>query len=473
MKNIIFIFFVLCKIVTIFSQEKVIELNDDFLKTQYKKNSYSISNQFNGDLLLLFEQQRIFKAYLVDSLYQSKYIANSASVNPMYKNFLGYNIEENTYKIFLSNNQNKKFVVLSFDFSSGFSRIIELDFKIKGEKYIESIIYNNKIHLITITKNSSDINIYTFDHQLKSVKNTIPLKGLKFPPVDNQPAVTSLYDALLQIDDDGFFGLEIGIVKIKSKNANEISFTKNKLYHFNNTMILSFDNYDKETQLCFIDLDTFKSEIKLYNKPAKTEKNFKKDNSYIYDNKLFQIASSNKKMKFTILDLNTNLIIKEYTITKKDSIKFKNTPIIQERHIRQNSKIKEIKNTAKYLRDISYGKIGISVYKHNNKYNITLGGVVEELYMSGSKNLGATGSNFGSTFSYSPKTSIYITCLFSKNFEHIQGSISKNKFDRLHSLESKLKKPKAVNKFEHNYHLHYGFLDKKSKVYKVYLFEEL
>ncbi|MFD2563844.1 hypothetical protein [Aquimarina rubra] len=480
------------------AQEKVLELEDGFVKFQSKKESYALPNQLTGDLMLLLEEGRQFHAHLLDSNYNTTSKISTKTIPSKYKYILGYNVVGNTYSIFFSDSWSTKFGVQTFDFDTKTAKNTFLDFKIKGEKYVESVVYNNKIYLITITKRSSDLNIYTFDKQFTPTKNTVSLKELEYPnPGSRNHTITAYY--LMLSDAGGMSRSVIDIEKIEGSNPNVIETTskENKLYQFSNQLVFSFDYNHKKTQLCFIDLETFEAVVKSYDKPSKTEEGYRKSNSYIFDNKLFQIASSNQKMKFTVLDLETEKIIKEYKVTKEDTIRFKNSPIIQEGGgilpgFSEN-RVREMEKTSKYLRKISSSDLGISVYKVDNEYNIVLGGTKEITTSNGYAGMngfsggfgmggtvgGSTGVwiGFNPTFynygSYTTTKSTYINCLFDNNFNHIQGDIQKNGYDRLFEFEDNLDiKTKAVNIFLHKDRLHYGFFDPKKRTYELYSFKE-
>ncbi len=477
------------------AQEKVLELEDGFVKFQSKKESYALPNQLTGDLMLLLEEGRQFHAHLLDSNYTNTSKISAKTIPSKYRYILGYNIEGNTYSIFFSDSRNTKFGVQTFDFDTKTTKNTFLDFKIKGEIYVESIVHNNKFHIITITKKSSDLNIYTFNKQFTPTKNIVSLKELEYPNPRSGNHIINAYYLLLS-DAGGMSSSVIDVEKIEGSNPNVIETTskENKLYQFNNQLVFSFDYDHQKTQLCFIDLETFDAVVKSYDKPSKTEEGYRKSNSYIFDNKLFQIASSNQKMKFTVLDLETEKILKEYKVMKEDTIRFKNSPIIQEgggilSGFSEN-RVREMEKTSKYLRKISSSSLGISVYKVDDEYNVVLGGTKEIStgggytgFGNGFGGGGTIGGNtavwisFNPTFynysSYTTTKSTYINCLFDSNFDHIEGDIKKNSYDTLFEFEDSLSiDPKAVNIFLHKDRLHYGFFDPKKRTYELYSFKK-
>lgn len=493
MRKVVILIGVWCVVFSSVAQEKVLELGEVFEKKRSNKECYALPNQLNKNLVLLFEEGKQFYAQLLDQDYQEVSKVNAKTIPSKYRYILGYNIIGNRYSIFFSNSQNTKFGVQTFNFDTNISENTLLDFKIKGEKYVESIVHNNKIHLITITKKTSDLNIYTFDHDFKPTKHVVSLKEMEYPNPKNRNHTITAYYLLLSIAGDRSRSI-IDVEKIEGSNPNVIETTskENKLYQLDNQLIFSFDYDHKKTQLCFIDLEKFSAEVKSYDKPSKTEEGYSKSNSYIFDNKLFQIASSNQKMKFTVLDLTTEKIIKEYKVTKADSITFKNSPIIQEGGGMfpsfSENRVREMEKTSKYLRKISSSNLGISVYKVNDEYNVVLGGTKEIITNSGfvisgvGSGLGFGGTvdngiwlSFNPTFydynTYTTAKSTYINCLFDSNFNHIKGDIRKNSYDILFEFEDELSDDiKAVNIFLHQNKLHYGFFDPNKKTYELFSF---
>ncbi len=465
------------------AQEQRIEIPYTFSRAQDDKTSYAIPNQLNDELVLITEETAQINAHLIDTAYILKKAIQSRPMPRKYRNIIGYYATtDKLYTIFFSNKWNDKFAVQQFDFKNGKATNQTLDFSIKNERYIECINYRNKLHLITITKGSSELNIYRFDATLQ-------------PQVYHISLATMEYDRTRYTPMDAIFSKTYPeVTKIEAMNPNVIETTaaKNKLYQIGEELIFSFDYNLTETKLCYINLNTFTARFKNYNKPAKNETGYKTSNSYLFDNKLFQITSSKKKMKFTVTDLSTDNIIKEYALQKEDTITFKNSPIIQEGvpplfdYTGEN--IRTMEKTAKYLRKISAGRLGISVYKINDLYNIVLGGIVYRssggapmMFTTGGFSV-ATGAGvisvaptFNTTFygysGYHATKSTYINCLFDANFEHVAGDIPENQFDQIHRFEEEIDTFTAETIFLHRGKFHFGYLDLKDRMYRLHSFE--
>jgi len=470
------------------AQEKVLELNETFHSSYLsKKESFAISNQVTDNLLLLLQEKKKNYSYLLDSNYESIAKVVAKKVPSKYKIIVGYTITNKKYNILYCNDNKSKFAFLQLNFEDFSSEIKVLDtFKIKKEIYIESITYNNKVHILTATENTSDINIYTFDENLKPQKKVVTFENLKFANLtgfDYEITASNIFAGI---------PIEYRINKIDPSNPNVIENTSSqvKIYPSNNGLIISFDITPKETKLCYINLDTFTTKHKTF-AIEQTSEEFSISNSYIFDNKLFQIASSKIKLKFSILDLETEKVIKEYSIKENDSITFKNSPIFIEgseiSKLFGKDKFRTVEKTKKLLRNISLGSLGISAYKVDNEYNIVLGGITfssggrfSGVFLGGGT-IGSGGFvslNFNPTFyGYSGYTAssktTYVNCLFDTNFNHLQGDIPLNKYDKLNDFEDSLPKEiNAINIFTHNEFLHYNYFDPKTGKFKIYRFQE-
>ena len=92
------------------AQEKVLELQNSFnQKYGSKKESYAVSNQSTGDLMLLLEEGKQFYVHLLDNNYAEKSKISTKTIPSKYKSILGYNIDFKKYSLFFSNSKNTKF----------------------------------------------------------------------------------------------------------------------------------------------------------------------------------------------------------------------------------------------------------------------------------------------------------------------------------------------------------------------------
>jgi hypothetical protein len=138
-----------------------------------------------------------------------------------------------------------------------------------------------------------------------------------------------------------------------------------------NRLILTLDHNLKKTQLFDIKLDSIAIKEKTFLQPE-NKKASKSSNSYYFENKLFQINTNAEDFLMDVKDLDSEKVIKSITVAKNDTIRFKNSPFLIQR---DNSKPSELKNTAKFLQQLSSSDIGISVFKNKKNLFITVGGL--------------------------------------------------------------------------------------------------
>ncbi|MCC9072536.1 hypothetical protein LNQ49_13175 [Flavobacterium sp. F-65] len=170
------------------------------------------------------------------------------------------------------------------------------------------------------------------------------------------------------------------IEKIELDEYNPLfkSSKKSKIYMLNEHIILTLDHNPTKTQVFDINLET--NDL--------TEKNFtqsvinnpkKLGNSFLYNDKIYQINATQDELLFDIKDYNSGETLKSFKVMKNDTIRFKSSPLLIQG---ENQRTKELKNTSKFLQRLSYLDIAISVFKNSQNTLVTLGGVpkIEKRY---------------------------------------------------------------------------------------------
>lgn len=466
-----------------FSQNEVLEVPVGYQSTFFDgKEALAISNENTGDLVLFIEDVDISKVYLLNKNLEitSEFIIKSLPSS--FKNFIGHQINDNgSYSIFFTNTNKRKYGELNLDFSNKVSTNNEIDFKFKKEAYMESVSFKGKFYMMSATKSSNDVNFYNFKNGTFSKNKTISFDFLE--TVSSDGYKKQAYHHLVTKG----LGASGSLVKMDINIPNSIDITSkpNKLYTIDNQFVFTFDNDKNKTKVVTLSPETFEFTVSEFDQPITNQIDFINHNSYLYDDKIFQIKSSASLMKFTIKDLNTKELLKEITLNKKDSITFKNTPIIQEGPgLFAGKKTREMEETTKFLRKISRGDIGISVFKQNDDYKIILGSKIEIRSGGGGFSpmggfggipmggIGPFTMSFNPTFyaygGYSSSKSTHIDCLFDSEFKHVQGEISKNVFDKIKSFEDEYEnKQKLKNVFFHSSKLYFGYLSTIDKNYHL------
>ncbi|MCF7559693.1 hypothetical protein L3X39_03515 [Sabulilitoribacter multivorans] len=500
------------------AQEEVLRIKNT-LKTSDREieKTFTIVDYYSDDLAVFLKDKDFIYAYLYNNKFELLNTVTSETLAKKYKEFLGTSISNGSYNLFICNDKYTAFGMISFSFDLQVTKLVEIDFEYKKESFLQSISHKNNFYILTAIENG--FNLYTFDSDGKYEKTYFDLSKEKF--LSKKNGVSSLNFAL---SDDRIIRKTIEVHKIQSSNPNAIELTSEniKMYVIEDDIIISVDNTTSYTQLIKINLKNHNATVENFEKPfIHAENEYFRSNSFLYDDKLFQLVSTRNELAFSIKDLQAKTTIKEYRVEKNDSITFKNSPIIQEKGSDKaedvNSlsltfgKYRELEKTKKFLRKITAQKIGISAYNINGIHQITLGGIRDALNIStlnrmGNNNMfnngfnqyefkitkGPSNSGFPSapqvefisvnpsfepiTFSYltyNNTTCTFINCLFNENFEHIEGEIQENVFDKISDFKSD--KEKFINAetiFKYNDSLFFGSCLGDCKEYTIMKFED-
>ena len=437
----------------VFSQETLITLNNS-LKTSSSdiKDIIPIVNEKTGEIGFFVADAKNVYGYKINANFEVTKKITSEEKSRKYKTLIGNSIfSDDSYRVFLTNNSQDKFSSINFSFNNNTTSLNEFELN-KGEKFIQTVSYNNKFYLISGSKLTNGLYIHTFDEDGNPKRNKIDFSSLRF--INKIGKSTKLTDILIKKEN---------IKKFEENTPNSIEMTSElrKMYQRDNLILFSFDHHKMFTQVLQIDLNTFEASSFQFKKPSLGEK-AKKTNSYINGENVFTIAVTKDKFTVEILDFNTGNLIKEYSATKNDSITFKNTPIIQEGGMLND--YRELGKTKRFLRRIASGNTGVSVRKTGNLYHVIIGGYIEQKMNGGMMmpfggiplaSLGSVTVFFNPVQlafnSFENNKATRIESLFDENFNHLKGAIKENAFDKIKSVKSSNNKGSTVFKYKDFY----------------------
>lgn len=477
-KHLIFIF--LFYSVIGFSQKPVLSLPINYSSDFYKdKESLALINESKSELVLFIEDYKKTKLVLVNSDFEVKSEFEMPTLPKSFKNYLGYIInKDNSYSIFYSNLKKTKFGRLDFDFKTKETSVHKLDFSLNFEGFVKTVKFNNVLYIISVTNRSNDVHFYTNNDKGSFDKKTISFDFLEEKEYGKKKRASNFMS-----------GRSFEIIDVALSNNNGLILSSSKIYLKGEDFIFTFDQDKNKTIVVTLNPTNFNVKHEVFQHSEVIGQQFSKHNSYIFDNKLFQISSSRYQMKFTIKDFKTKELIKDIVLNKSDTITFKNTPIIQEKTSSKNNNITEFEATSKFLKNITREKIGVSVYKQNTNFNILFGGEVVNTGGGVSipgmplASLGPLSISFNPTFSaygnYASSKSTYISCLFDKKFNHVKGEIEKNGLDEIKDFEESFEpknihtpKAKLTNVFSFDNKLYFGYLNTEDRNYHLVEFKK-
>jgi len=411
-----------------------------------------------------------------------------------YNKLLGHSINDNDYCLFFSNNKKNQFYTQSINISEKSSQSQTLSLKLKKEKYLEAISYKGRFYLLTVKKFSSILKIYEFMGSRLIAEKELDFSQHKFSNED----YPDLYSTLSQ--SATLTQQKLSITKIDTENPIplEIAAQKSKLYLKGNDIYLTIDNSLRNTKIVKINLDSYEYSFKEIDQAQLDCGDALNvvSNSFLLEDKLFQVKSCKSGLLMRISDIKTHQVISEYSVNKNEEIQFKNGSIRQEggTNIYTQGTDKELDKTKQILRKISNSKIGVSAYQRNNNLTVTIGGYKEVQQATGGGMTFTPGSSISTpygnvstpaTYSYNPTMfgygsykntrAIYFkSILDSSKFEHIEeAKVTKTAYDKIKDFEESIMTSisnETLFRFDKSYI--FGYYSRVRKTYTLSKFSD-
>lgn len=468
MKQLLFLFLIVSSSIVL-GQNLVLTIEGEHRNI---KQAFNVVDPLTNNFVLFLEDGDQLEGIMYDKDYNELSRATAPMLSSQYKVIIGSIFKEDKVSFLMNTSNGKNYAAMTFDFSKGNAFVQELDFKLKGERFIQAISAGENIYLISVPKKSSQFNVYEFTANLQHTLHEVVLE--EGAVVDRKERPIKLTSALKP---SGASKMDLNAPHPLEATANKF-----KLYHKNKDVFITLDYFSEFTQLLKIDLNTFiASSNRIYKPKINGLKSGIRTNSFINDDKLFQITTNSDEFKFQVYSLDSNEVIKEYSLKDDEEISFKNTPIIQKGG--DLNAYREMEKTTKFLRKISQGHLAVSVYKENGVSEITFGSTKEKentsMMIAGAILGGMAGvlvmaSIDGLTSSYGlykNTASVRITGLFDADFNHVKGEIAGNPFDKIKTASKEKKGNKAEIVFRLNNAYLWGSFDKKTKEYQLFKFD--
>ncbi|MGS2762592.1 hypothetical protein [Sinomicrobium sp. M5D2P9] len=468
-----------------FGQEIV--WNRDLSKIPFKvrlEEAFQIVDEDEGNIALFLKDKRNIYGFLLDSSFVREEFMMGGNLPSKYKRIIGNSVQGGKdYYLYLANNAKRKFNILRFSFTNKKYDVAEPDLVLQNEIFVEAFTVGEQMVMLTVTKFTSELNFYYFDG-FEYTRKSLDL-GQKVWFGDKEEDL-DLYHRLVRMD-----GLanNITLDKIDENTpyAIESVSSSQKVYQKGDTVIFTLDGGNNYTELISINLLTLEFNMEGIPKPFTDTGYLTKlsTNSFIYENKLFNLSVKKDEMVFSIFDYKSRMKIKEFRVTKEDTISFKNTPIIQEGGYLED--YRELDRTKQFLRKMSSSEVGIAVYKRNGKYQITLGGKQSvsvgnrmmmpvpgmSVPMAGGGNTGIfVNPVYTAFYWYSYTKSVHIVGLFDENFNHLEGRVEENTFDRIKDYKKDSKRITAGTLFRYKDYFIMGEYSKNSGRYTLEKFKD-
>jgi hypothetical protein len=473
-----------------FSQELVMSKNIPCPFSSKKIDAaFSIFDTLGHEFAFFLQKKGQLKAFLCDSSLEVKDSFAYKHENTSCNIYLNGFCSDKTYYLLFSNEYRKNFYVESVSLNTGAHSSSPLELKLREERYLETICYNGKLYLITIKKVSSFIKIYTIDKNRITDIHVLDLSGYEF----SANLFSNLYDEFLT-ESRSEMRLMLDIRKIESNLPYPIEMVSgyNKIYRQNDNIVITLDNNIENTILIRINLDEFSFSVKSYmhGNISSFVSALVSSNSFLYGDILFQTIVDKNELYLSARNLKSDSIVCSFKMNRNNTSVCSNSPLWKTYGDGTNnnnsllwktfggdffnlSSKKEIKKTVLFLRYVSMGNAGVSVFRQGDNLAVTLGGGkmkfsmdvlmmpldVCESYMTGrwpvQRNYFIKQSNY-----------YFTTLLDMANFTHVDGVVQPDINDLIWQENANLNFSPSVPliaKFD-EYYL-YGYYLKKAKKY--------
>ncbi|KUJ61158.1 hypothetical protein AR687_14605 [Flavobacteriaceae bacterium CRH] len=284
------------------------------------------------------------------------------------RSLMGHSIsEDGNPTLYWASDNLKNIQIIKYYLDTKTSKSLNFDFPQNNEYIINTFQKDNNFYVLAKEKNEQHLLLYQF----KNGRCEIKMFDFSGFPFQNEKGQNFTLSSLIRY---------YPIQKIDSNDFNPLDKTTsiNKMYVLDNHIILTFDHNSKKTQVFDLNVETATVTEKNFNQPV-SKKASQNSNSFYSENQLYQIKTNNDEFLFDIKDFDSGKTLKSISVSKNDTIRFKNSPFFLQTG---NNKPQELKSTGKYLKQLSGLSVGVSVLKNKKNNFITFGGYIEYVAFS-------------------------------------------------------------------------------------------
>lgn len=357
MKKSLLLYFLLFGIAS-FCQVKLSDVPLDLKKNpDFHQIASNINPKTNEIYIFAADKEKIFGARFNNSIF----FRDSLTVKKPYnfRSLIGISyLENNNPVVYFATEGLSRVVSVEYNFATKTTPIKDLGLNLKEESIYTEFSENGNFYFITKSKNENSLQL------IKLEGNNVLKKQLDFESFSveinsvKKPTLTNVLD-------------EFGLTKIENKGFNSIFDTSQKVKYYikNNKLFITFDHALALTSVYEIDLNTFsieKTVFKNSNLPI-----VKRSNSLLFENNLITMSANSSAMEIQFIKYQDKSSIKNYTIDIVHPSPF-TTPFYK---IIGNGSPTTIKTAKKFIQNILYSDLGLSIYNFKGKYLASFGGL--------------------------------------------------------------------------------------------------
>jgi hypothetical protein len=274
---------------------------------------------------------------------------------------VGYSFsEDENPTLYWATEDYKSIIVAKYYLEDKTYKMLSFKFPALSQSVITTFQKNNLFYILTKDKVQPILIAYIFKNGVVEEK-AFDFSGFTF---QNRKTQFLTFNDIVK---------ENPIEKIESDDYNPLykSAQRSKVYMLDNRIVLSLDYNPKKTQVFDMNLENHDLIEKNFDQ-SETQSPKKSSNSFLYQDKIYQINATQDELIFDVKNYNSGEILKSFKVTKNDTIRFKSSPLLMQG---ETERTREIKKTSKFLQRLSYLDIGLSVFKSGQTTMVTLGGV--------------------------------------------------------------------------------------------------
>lgn len=479
MKKIALLIFILSLTIKGFGQKLYSEIDVEIEKINSTKTLPVVDNENN---IYLFFISKNSIHYVKNSPNGEKIFENTIEISQpfIFDNSRGHTITDNNKVVlFFSNVWNNEF--RSVTIPSSKDEQYELNqFKIKKEK--EAFFFfaksEKRFFLYNYVKKKSILKRYELEKDIKNIIE-IDLSNERFYNKKNE--LCTLYEILRRNKDVPTINNYLKTQSNTLPSSIELVSNKVKVFQGEDYHLITLNHKPSSTRTLKINIENADYDLNYYAIPTTDFSQYEvlKSNSFVFGENLYQLITSKKRINLSAFNLNSKKLLKKYKFNKDDDLTIMNSPITQEGSRISSQRKRTLIKTSQFLRKISSSHdVGLFAFYQGGELNLTIGGTSElTTPVTGIAapigSLSAISASFGAYLSYKTTKSIFINCLFDTNFEHLEGDLKENIFDRIHQREKNLRdsgsqfKLKLETVFEYDNYYMQGYYDAPHKKYSL------
>lgn len=387
----------------IFSQTVLTTFPLELKKSKQFKQITTAENKTTRDVFVFASDKETLTILKYNSalFLSNQYVLPRPDIS--YKLISGYSFDkQGNPTLYWSNEDLTKILAVQYDINSQATMaIFSYELPFLYQNIIAQFQENNTFYILAQNQLEQKLELYVFKDGKKEEK-TLDFGTFKFKNSSNKDlTLNQILEAcpIEKIETDQFNPLFRGT-------------QRSKLYVLSKRLLITLDHNDNETQAFDIDLESFEIKEKIFLKSV-ANNGASSSNSYYHERKIYQLQLNADALLFEIKDYETADTLKSIRVLKTDTIPFKTSPF---RLQMGGNRAKELKTTAKFLNQLLYLNVGLTVYKTNNSIMITLGATGNIQFADV---IGSNSNQFDSGVMYrSVPTTVYFESVFDKKLEN-------------------------------------------------------